>query len=142
MRHTTTLFWTCHCESHPFHRAHEERCVHCGDVRDEQKNADSNIAELLQLHCEYLTPDEISAFERALNPVQNELWELIVSDGTIDIREISRSMLDIEEAYVRRAEELGARWEEESKDYDWSAMDETCAVYGINTTKAEVIGYE
>ena len=139
MKHTTTLFWTCHCESHPFHRAHEERCVHCGDLRDQESAADANIAELLYCYGNFLAPDEISAFERALNPVQNELWELIVSDGVIDIREISRSMLDIEEAYVRRAEELGARWEEESKDYDWSAMDETCAVYGQNVTTGEVI---
>ena len=133
----TSLFWDCECEHNFWHRAHEERCPRCGADRDGQP--DSVIAELLQCYSQFLAPDEISAFERALNPVQNELWELIVSDGVIDIREISRSMLDIEEAYTRRAEELGARWDEQALDYDWSAMDETCAVYGIDVTTGEVI---
>ena len=140
MKRTTSLFWTCHCESFPWHRAHEERCTHCGDLRDVHSASGANIAELLHCYGEFLSPDEIGAFERALNPVSNEIWFLVAADGTtIDIRETSHSMLEIEEAYTRRAEELGAPWNENELDYDWSHMDEVCAVYGIDTTNAEVI---
>ena len=137
MKRTTSLFWDCECERNFWRRAHEEKCEHCGAERENQP--DSSIAELLQYHSEFLATDEITALERAVMPVLNEIWILVVSDGTIDIREVKRSMLDAEEAYVRRAEELGAPWDEKALDYDWSHMEENCAVFGIDTTIAELI---
>ena len=137
----TSLFWDCECEHRFVHRAHEIVCPQCGARREDQP--DSHIAELLTYFPEILTPDEISAFERAIKPVNNEIWQLIVYDnadgGSISVREVSKSMLEIEEAYTRRAEELGVPWSDELLDYNWADNGEICSVYGIDTTIGEVI---
>ena len=142
MRHTTSLFWTCHCQSSLFHRPHEERCPHCGDSREMHSADDANIAELLLYHSEYLTPDEITALERVGKPVLNEVWLLIQASGGIEIVKVSPSMLEVMEEYTRIAIEAGLPWDERALDYDWSYDDNTYAVYGINTTTCEVVGYE
>ncbi len=139
MKHDTFLFWTCRCERHPYHRRHESQCAHCGDLRDKVFAIQSNIAELLQWHSEFLTSNEISAFERVGNPHDNEIWTLIESDGGIYPVAVSKSMLEVEEEYIRRAIAAGVQWDEKAMDYDWSSCNTSYAVIGFDTVIVEAI---
>lgn len=107
---------------------------------------DSSLFERIAEHLD-MSKVELSRIRQNLRgymsrPVKekNEVWLMLATEGgAIRAPVVCRTPGKATASYYKYAELCGAPWDDEADDYDWSCMQESAAVYGINLDTLEVI---